>query len=79
MSDGGSVWLDLAEEKDGQIQRKICPTEPQVIQEYGKFGYLEGRFTIETPHFTGKFYNIHLLTFVEINIRNYHFNIYDIY
>ncbi|XP_052099238.1 non-lysosomal glucosylceramidase-like isoform X1 [Mytilus californianus] len=42
VSDGGSLWLDMAEEKDGQIQRKISPTEPEVIQEYGKFGYLEG-------------------------------------
>ena len=55
MSDGGSVWLDLAEEKDGQIQRKICPTDPQIIQEYGKFGYLEGRFTVHTSNSTGIF------------------------
>ena len=48
VSDGGSVWLDKL---DDNSEREVHAT--QLINDYGKFAYLEGRrFHIycSTPH-----------------------------
>lgn len=73
VSDGGTVWLDLAEEKDGIIQRKINQSEVEVIQEYGKFGYLEGHeyrmFNTYDVHHYASFAFIMLWPKIQLSIQ----------
>ena len=42
VSDGGTVWVDPVESVDGRIVPLRNNTAPALVQEYGKFAYLEG-------------------------------------
>ncbi|XP_060068872.1 non-lysosomal glucosylceramidase-like [Ylistrum balloti] len=42
VSDGGTIWADPLERKDGELCISKDPSEAAVIQEYSKFAYLEG-------------------------------------
>lgn len=44
VSDGGTVWVDPINQDD--ISNKPETQLPKVIEEYGKFAYLEGKFLI---------------------------------
>ena len=43
VSDGGTVWIDPVEGRGGELVRVTDPQDPPIIQEYSRFGYLEGR------------------------------------
>lgn len=49
VADGGTVWTELAEDADvsGGLRSEDggLPARPPVIEEYGRFAYLEGRGT----------------------------------
>lgn len=47
MADGGTVWTELPEDVDisGGVRSEEggLPAQPDVIKEYGRFAYLEGK------------------------------------
>lgn len=47
MADGGTVWTELPEDADvsGGVRSEDggLPAQPDVIKEYGRFAYLEGK------------------------------------
>ena len=43
MSDGGTVWADLMEDKNGYHSEHEKDL-PEIIKEYGRFAWLEGMY-----------------------------------
>ncbi|XP_061171988.1 non-lysosomal glucosylceramidase-like [Saccostrea echinata] len=42
VSDGGTVWIDPVEGQGGKLVRVTDPKDPPIVQEFSRFGYLEG-------------------------------------